>query len=483
VTAPGRGDVVTRTTKNVAAATAAQLVGKLTTFVWTVVAARALSQEDFGTFTLALSVAMIVSSVAEWGFDPVLGRRAAQQPSQIERLHSESLAWQTFVGVPVFLTAGVLLWLSRPDLETRLTVVLVLAAVFLDLWSDTCRATAAAAQDQRPTSTALILQRTATSIFAIPAVILGGLAGLAGAFLAGYVVGLLAHLVALGTLSIRFRPRSLTRTGLRRFAEGTLALGVAGLLSMSLFRVDALLLAWLSGDAAVGAYGVAHRLFETALFATFAVTAALFPLMSQKAGEGPVVARFVEVGLTAIATLYLPYAVLTLVEGPALLGVLFGAPYDESSASTLRWLALAPLAYGLVNITSTALVALSRTGFLLAVTAVALVAKLAASLLLIPIYGAAGAAATTTGIFALEGGLLLLFLRRLDVRVHLLRPVLEPAAAAALFAAVLWLSPLPLLADLVVGGAVYLACWLLLLRLRSPEQLRVLRAAVPGGRA
>lgn len=478
---PGTDDVVSRTTRNVAATFSAQLVGKLTTFVWTVVAARALTQEDFGAFTLALSVAMIVSAVAEWGFDPVLVRRASQQPSHIQRLHSEALAWQTLVGVPVFLVAGTMLWLSRPDLETRLTVALVLAAVFLDLWSDTCRATSSAAQNQRPTSVALVVQRLATSVFAIPAVLLAGVAGLAGAFLAGYVVGLVAHLVALARLRVGFAPRELSRPGLRRFARGTTALGVAGLLSMALFRSDALLLAWLTGDdAEVGAFGAAHRLFETALFATYAITAALYPLMSEAARDGRAVGRWIEVGLTATAAVYLPYAVITLVEAPALLGLLFGEPYGDTSAATLRALAAAPLVYGLLYLAAAALAARERTGLLLAVTAVVFCVKVVASLLLIPRLGAAGAGLATTGAFVVQAGLILLLLHRSSVRVRLLPPVRESAAAAALLAAVLWISPLPLLADLGLGLAVYLGSWLLLLRFRSPEQLEVLRRVLPG---
>jgi len=45
---------------NAALAAVADIVGKVSTLAWTVVAARALTQDEFGTFSLALSLALLV---------------------------------------------------------------------------------------------------------------------------------------------------------------------------------------------------------------------------------------------------------------------------------------------------------------------------------------------------------------------------------------------------------------------------------------
>jgi O-antigen/teichoic acid export membrane protein len=59
---------------NAALAALADVVGKVSTLAWTVVAARLLTQEQFGAFNLALALALIASAVAEGGYDPVLVR-------------------------------------------------------------------------------------------------------------------------------------------------------------------------------------------------------------------------------------------------------------------------------------------------------------------------------------------------------------------------------------------------------------------------
>lgn len=112
------------------------------------------------------------------------------------------------VGLPGFLLAGAVVWRSRPDAKLRLSMSLVLAEVFLDLFRATARAASTAAQDQSGTSKALVLQRSATAVLAVPAVIVSGLVGLAAAFLVGSVVGCLAHARSLHRLGLKVEPKA-----------------------------------------------------------------------------------------------------------------------------------------------------------------------------------------------------------------------------------------------------------------------------------
>lgn len=489
-TAPGRpsalaerpSSLLARTTRNAGVSAAAQLIGKLTTFAWTVVAARQLSRADFGSFSLALSVALLVAAVADWSFDLVLMRRGSRQPDQLERYYAQAVGWQAIVGAPAFFAAGVALWLTRPSEQDRIAAVLVLVAVFVDLWSDTARATSAAAQDQRGTAAALVAQRVTTSLLAVPGVVLGGLDGLAGAFLVGSLVGVLAHVAALRRLGVRLRLARLTASGMRAFASGTLALGVSVLVGMALFRLDAVLVAALRGEEALASYATAYRLFDTALFATFAITSAIYPLMSAEADDPTRTTRWVAVGVAASGALYLPYLAVTVVEAPALLRLLFGDLYADTSASALRWLSVAPLLYATGFLAGSALTALHRTRAVLLASCAAFAGNFAADLVLIPRFGGAGAAAASTTAFAVETAVLLMALRRHAGPVRLGRVLAGPASGAAAVIVVLLLSPLPLLPSLAMAAMTYLGVWFSLLRRHNPDQLQVLRQLVPLGR-
>ncbi len=466
---------------NAAAAAAADVVGKLSTLAWTVVAARLLTQEQFGAFNLALALALIASALAEGGFDPILVRRASEDRRRLALYHTQALAWQVALAVPIFVLAAAAVWLTRPETDLRAAIVLVLLAIFLDIWSDTARSSAAAARDQTSTSRALALQRLATAALMIPAIVAGlGITGMAAAFLAGSAIGWVGHVRAVARLGVAFRPALLDRPGMRVFARGTWNLALSALLAIALFRLDAVLLAVLRGDAAVGEYAAAYRLFETVLFLTFAVVGAVAPLMFERAGDPAEVARLAELVLVVLGFVYVPFVVVCLADGRAVLELLYGTRY-ESAGAALRWLAPTPLAYALAAAVGAVLVARKRTVGILVGAAVALVLNVALNVALIPVLGVAGAALATTAAYVVEAAIGLAFALRLVPGLAIARPFAETLALGALMGAALVALPLPVVIEAPVTAAAYAAGWVAFVRARRPERLAAVRTLLLRG--
>jgi O-antigen/teichoic acid export membrane protein len=460
-----------------------QVASKASSLVWTLVAARQLTREEFGLFNLALSVALLVAAFAEWGFDPVLVRRASRRPELLEQHYAEAVTWQSAIGIPVFILGGVAMAVTRPEAAARWTVTLVLVAVFLDLWSDTSRASSAAALDQTGTAVALVVQRFATMAIAVPVLLAGGgTVALAAAVLVAYAVGWLAHQLALRRLGVRFRPRLITGAGMRDFFGDTWVIGLNALVLMALFRLDAVLLAEMEGERALGSYAAAYRLFETSLFLTFAVSSAVFPLMSARASDGAAVRRGVETGIAAVAAVYLPFAAVCIVDAPGVLHLLFGSDFGETSAGALRWLAFAPAAFGLAYLASSALTATNRVRGLFVGAVLALITNVGLNLLLIPRFAGTGAGFATTASYALEAAVLVALLAGVSGRARVGRPLLESGVASAVLAMWLWVSPLPTAVELALGGALYVLIWWALTRRWSPQHLDAVVSAVSGGR-
>jgi O-antigen/teichoic acid export membrane protein len=471
-----------RTARNAAVRAVAEVLGKVATLAWTLVAGRLLSQGDFGALAYALGVALLVQALPAWGFDLVLSRRGSSDAALVPRLYTEAVAWQLLLAVPVFgLTAAVALPF-RPDGEARLALVLMLLAALPELWSDSARAAAAARQDQSGIATALLGQRIVTAVLIIGAVLSGGgVVAVSVAFLTGAVAGLTAHVVALRRLDVGLDPRLVSREGLRDMLRRSRALGLSAIVLMALFRVDVVILEAFRGDTEVAAYAVAYRLLETVLFITWAVNHAVFPVMSARADE-LTLRRGIERGTSAAAFVYLPFAAVCLVEAPAVIELLYGAGYVDPSAAVLRWLALAPLVYAVAFLGVSGLVARDRDRGMVVAALTALVVNVALNLAVIPRFGGPGAAAATTVSYVVEVAVVLLLLRPVLGRLRLLAAVREPLVAALVLALVLGLSPLPVAADLVVGAGIYLGTWWALARRTAPEQLHVLASLVPGRR-
>jgi O-antigen/teichoic acid export membrane protein len=134
---------------------------------------------------------------------------------------------------------------------------------------------------------------------------------------------------------------ALARIALRE----SLPIWVAGLLSLLYFKMDTVFLRWMAGDAELGAYGAAYKLFEGSMMAPSVLLAVSFPQLARAHNE--VVAR----GRLErqVAMLLLVSGVLVagacLVGGTWLVRMIFGSGYERSVAS-LRVLALGlPLVY------------------------------------------------------------------------------------------------------------------------------------------
>lgn len=479
---PVVGERTRKAAQAVLALTASEVVAKVATFALMVGAFRLLGQAQFGAFSYALNLGLLLATLPSWGFDAWLIQQAAGRREIASDLYSTIVTLRAWLLVPLI---GVGLWIGIADRNgsAALAFGLVIAATMLDTVTDAGRAAAGVVDGQIRVAAVLVLQRFATAVLGLTAIFAGaGLLGLSAAFLTGSVAAVVGMSVGLRGLGIRFRRAAVTRVGVRAAVTGSFVIGVDAVVSMALFRVDTLLLGLIKGDNAVGSYAAAYRLIETVLFVTWSVSRALFPTMAAAGEEVWRVRRGVDRGLAVTSFIFLPYAAVLLVRGGDVLTLLYGSTLGDGVA-VLRWLSLAPLMFGLSYLLSYALLSVSRTRQVLLASLVAAVANLGANLALIPHFGAVGAAAVTTLSYALEAVVAFLYcIGHLDGRLRVVSAVSVPALAAVPVVGVL-LLPFPVLVAVALAAPVYLVAWYALARALDPEQIAVMNSLRPGGSA
>lgn len=480
ITLPADHGTRHRAARNVTAAGLAEVVGKLSTLVWTVVAARELGQAGFGAFAFALAFAQLVAVVPEWGTDRVLVRRSAGDPARTPSWYSATVVSKLLAAGPVYLVLVAPVVLLRGSEDGGYTLLLLSMALIADMWSHSIRSTGAALQRQAAVAGAVSVQRIVTAVLAIAVLQLGGgVIALASGFLAGSVIGLLVHVAALRRLGVRLEVRRVDRALLRDLWRESRAIGLAAVVLMALFRIDTVLLGVLTDEEAVAAYSVSYRLFETVLFLTYSVNAVLFALMST-ATETARIARTYGRGAMVAAFLYLPFAAVCLVEAESVLGLLYGAGYAEQASGALRWLGFAPLVYALCYFGNSVAFALGRRGAALAAASAALGVTVVLDLLLLPRYEGTGAAAVTLLGYAVDFGVLVYVLRTVITLAAVVRALVDPAIAAVALAGALVVLDLPVVTELVIGAVTYVAVWLGVARLIAPAHVDLVLAVLPG---
>ncbi len=258
-------------------------------------------------------------------------------------------------------------------------------------------------------------------------------------------------------------------------------LGVS-LVSMIAYWLDILLLGMLGGPVLSGLYQPAARTagLLRALLPAFSGIAAPLVAALQAGDESVETGRLYRLVTRWMVLLVTP-ATLFLMVLPEPVLLLFG-PRFSASAPALALLAAAAFAQSFGGIAGTVLsmAGHARVTFLNAL--VALAVQVALSVLLIPLYGTAGAAAASLGAMLLLSALRLLQVSRVLGVSSFSAALWKPAAAGAGTAILLWLCrpwllglgpAVAALTGVVIASAVYLAL-ILLFRLEAEDRELIL---------
>lgn len=467
-----------RTARAVVLLAVAEIVGKLATLAMVVAAARGLPRADFGVFSLALAVGLLASVLPSWGFEATVVQRGSARPGELPGLLARLLAMRAAIAGPVLALACVVLMLRR-DGGTALAAAGVAAAPIAETFTDAYRSVATALQRPARAAAGLVAQRIATTLAVFT--VGGGLVGLALTFLAGTLLGTAALAVLVARLGVRPDWRAVDRGGLATLHSASGVAGLHSLASMALFRIDVLLLGVLAGDAAVGLYAAVYRLLETVLFVAWVVGRAVFPVMAADPSAA-MLRRGMERGLAVLAAAFAPYGVVLWLRGADVLGLLYGSGFAADGVAIARWLAPAPLLFGVAYLGAYALLARDSTPRVLLVGSVgALLVNVAANLALVPRLAGTGAALATSLSYAVEALLILPAVRHVTGPMRWAAPVL-PAVLGSLVVGTVLLMPVPLLPALALTLAAYPVVWYVAARRFDPEQAAVARGLLGGNR-
>jgi O-antigen/teichoic acid export membrane protein len=206
--------------------------------------------------------------------------------------------------------------------------------------------------------------------------------------------------VGLARPDVRLLIRSV-RFGLRAW--------VGSLSNMLNFRADQMVMGFIATEAALGAYAVAVNGAEILLYLPAALGLALIPTIAKS--DAAVQAERALLVFRIVSLVTLPSVIAAAFFGPTVLPLVFGSAYEQSVEPFL-WLLAGTFGFVGISLLSNALLASGAPGIGSLPPLVALVVGLSLDFVLIPRYGATGAAVAATTAF-LVGGFVALVAYRL----------------------------------------------------------------------
>jgi O-antigen/teichoic acid export membrane protein len=380
----------------------AKIAGNAGFFVAVLILARALGPTGRGTIAFITVTALVAAKIAGLGVGEATTVFVARRPELRGALLANAVV---FMLGSALLTAGiacaalVALGDERPAGVGTAELGILAAATVVSALGDAGFVFLLGCNRLRPVA---LITSTASWIYPLSLVVLWSTVGLT------VVRAALAWMAAESIRALAFLSQSNRGLALRRLDRRLLAEAVlfgsrawVGSLSRFLnFRADQILMGFLASEAALGIYAVAVNASEVLLYLPSVTATALLPVAARadttlRTQQALRAFRSVAVVIAAVG---LAGALL----GPALLPLVFG-PSFEASVTPFLWLLPGAFGFAAIAVFSNALVAGSSPGLSSVGPLVSLCVGVALDLLLIPRYGASGAAAAASAAF-LAGG-------------------------------------------------------------------------------
>jgi O-antigen/teichoic acid export membrane protein len=370
-----------------------------------VVFTRLLSPEAYGHYALAFSIAALVHLIGLTWIEAAMARFYAAEPEGEARSSLFATLYRAFglfcLIAPI--PTGLILAFAPIDHGLKLAVAAGLAAAV-------ARSLLKLAQERR---------RAAGEVrgFALYDMIQTGGGFLLGAGLALIGWGAAAPFAGAGAATAiclvwALRPElALVRGGrfdaarLKTYAAYGLPISLSLMLSLAMASTDRFVLAFYTGDAAVGAYHAGYSLASRVLdiiFLWLAMAAGPAQVMAYEQGGETALRRTSSEQASLMVLIAVPAAVgLALVARP-LAALMVGPELSEPAARVAPWIAFGALLSGVTtHYLNHAFTLSKRTGRQIAAFGIPAAANLALCFVLIPRYGLDGAAWATVASFAI----------------------------------------------------------------------------------
>jgi len=436
----------------------AEALSKLIALATQIVAARYLGKEGYGVFSFAFALAGAFIVFTDAGIGVYITRELTRRPERPGELLGRVFVLKGWVSLATLVALAGFTLAAGIAGDARWVVAAAGLALLLNGYTDAVLAALRALESMARVARLMVMQRLVFFLLAAAVLLMGlGTVAFALAFLASSVLAFLLSRRTLADLA-GGTPLAGGQEGLEEIFRAVLPLCGVFLCAYVYYRIDAVLLYFLRGEAETGWYAAAFKLTETLVLLAASIRAAVFPRLAksfreERGDRNP--RAWVEAG-RYLTILGVPVAAGILVLAPRISAGLFGPDYAPAAAALGLMVLALPLLF-LNDLALYLLLSRERTPQALRAALCAALFNPAANLLVIPRFGMEGAAAVAV----LTQVLLFLMLSRALVREGMSSPLVRwfwrPLAAASGMAGVmLWMDAGPLVMQIFLGAGAYL---------------------------
>jgi len=369
-----------------------KVVGRLITFLLMVVLARALGTIGFGKLNFANSFASLFIILADMGLATLITRdMAANRDDAAEYFGKSAVLVAPLI---VLATAVITIAAFMADVPADTLYLIFLFAGYHLLKNVAAVYTAVFRAFERMQYATGVLLGERVLLLAFCLLALRSSSILIGIGVAYLLAGALFLVLTVGLVHARFivPEYRVKPEHFKYMVRQGFPLAVVAVLSVFYFNIDMIMLGKLRGEASVGVYGAAYRLFFTlATFFNPLLTAA-FPAMSRlyQEADGERLARVYRTSVKFLLGASIPLVVGGAMLSEGIIDFVYGSEFG-ASAPVFRWFSLIIFVAYLNSVNCYFLTSIKRQGIIAKAIGLTASVNLALNWVMIPIYGELGA--------------------------------------------------------------------------------------------
>ena len=370
-----------------------------------VIIGRNLGENGLGIYATALAWIAPITLIAEFGLSTLLTRELATNPQATRSLVNTAIRIRFWMGTG--LSIG--LMLAAPFLSEERLIVMGIQLSAVLIWVQPLFSTYTSVFRARQAMLPVALLNLGMLLVQVILtwLLLRQAQDVEGVFIINSATSVLQLFAAWLIYRWRFRAGKADFTQAIPLMRQALPFAIAAVLATLHMRLNILWLEQVWSSAETGYYAAASRIPEVARLASIAFFDAAFPMLVSLAGNERLVSQYLRRMLVGLSAAGLTFAITTGIAGPFVMLFLFGEAFSNAIEPMiiLSW-AIIPL---LIRSTLTFYGYVQRDeAFVNSTVFIALFGRLLFCALLIPPYGASGAAlahlaAETCGMLLLAG--------------------------------------------------------------------------------
>lgn len=445
------------------------IVTKLISFIISIIIARFLGETSFGLYSFAIAFTSLFAIFSDFGMKVLLRREVSRNKKDTNKLFMDSMSSKIILSIISIIIVILFVKYTGQTLEKQTVIIIAALATLTLTFTDNIYSIFQGYERMNYGAILSILRNILRFIITYLLLVSGfGLISVLLIMLIVRIIELIASLV-IYTKKISKIHVDIKINRAKKLFLRAIPFGVAAVFILIYYKIDIIMLSYMTNDKTVGYYSAAYNLIEGLLFIPLAFSTAITPLASKLFVQSKLkMKKLLSESLRIMIVVSIPLAIGISILAEKIILLFYGDSYTGSIIA-LRVLIWSIIPTFLHYILGLFIVSTNNEKKGMIYTGICASCNILINLILIPRYGLLGAAFAT---ILTELLLLILsykLLKKIFNNINIFKLIYKPIISGLLLSSIYFIKQLNIFLLIVIGAIIYIGTLYLLKDIKKED--------------